>query len=173
MTISDHFSLQTGESLEIRVYTHILPAEAQKIRQTVFVTEQGFQEEFDQTDRISIHLVAFYQTTAVATARIFPSPSSVQDDSSFSKPQSEQEHKWHIGRVAVLKEWRRKGVGRIIMLAAEREIILQGGTTAVLSAQKRALDFYQALGYQTTGDFYSDESYPHIQMTKPLKCDRL
>lgn len=59
MTISDHFSLQTGESLEIRVYTHILPAEAQKIRQAVFVTEQGFQEEFDQTDRISIHLVAF------------------------------------------------------------------------------------------------------------------
>lgn len=172
MTISDHFFLQTGESLEIRVYKHTLPAEAQKIRQTVFVTEQGFQEEFDQTDRISLHLVAFYQTTAIATARIFPaSPlSPIQDDSSFRKPPSDE---WHVGRVAVLKEWRRKGVGRIIMLAAEREIILQGGTVAVLSAQKRALDFYQALGYQTTGDFYSDEGYPHIQMTKPLQSNRL
>ena len=45
---------------EIKTY-HTLPVEAKAIREEVFVKEQGFVHEFDDTDQIATHLVLFYQ----------------------------------------------------------------------------------------------------------------
>ena len=59
------------------------------IRETVFVLEQGFSEEFDEIDKKSIHLLVKVNNKRAATARIFKSDNS--------------NAKWTIGRFAVLK----------------------------------------------------------------------
>ena len=122
-----------------------------RLRTVVFVQEQGFKEEFDQTDKRAVHLVLYDGTKAVATCRYF------KDGPNY-----------HIGRVAVLKEYRGKNLGRKIMQLAEAEIKKDGGTCIELSAQIRVKDFYQKLGYKTSGDIYLDQHCPHINMGKQL-----
>lgn len=68
-----------------------LPEEAKMIRTKVFMKEQGFENEFDENDRISIHIVLFDLLNPVATCRIY---------------YSEERQCYVIGRIAVLKEYR-------------------------------------------------------------------
>ena len=48
-----------------------LPPEAIKIRETVFVKEQGFQNEIDKVDDIAKHIVLFDNEMPIATCRFF------------------------------------------------------------------------------------------------------
>ena len=86
---------------EIKIYEH-LPEEAKHIRKTVFMDEQGFKDEFDETDKKSLHAVLFIDGNAAATARMFTENGGKS---------------YHIGRVAVLKEFRKSGLGSRIMTA--------------------------------------------------------
>lgn len=71
-----------------------LPEEAHYIRQTVFVEEQGFREEFDTIDNTAVHAVGFIDGSPVATGRIFP---------------AEENGTYYLGRLAVLKDFRKGG----------------------------------------------------------------
>lgn len=124
------------------------------IRETVFVIEQGFTEEFDEIDKKSIHLLIKVNDKRAATARIFKSDNSSK--------------KWTVGRFAVLKEYRGKGLGSFLMKKVEEKIKEQGGNVAELSAQKQAEKFYLFLGYISIGDIYYDQHAPHIHMEKEL-----
>ena len=124
------------------------------IRETVFVIEQGFSEEFDEIDKKSIHLLLKVNDKIAATARIFKS------DTGSSK--------WTVGRFAVLKEYRGIGLGSFLMKKVEEKIKEQGGHVAELSAQKQAEKFYLSLGYTPMGDTYYDQHAPHIHMEKEL-----
>ena len=44
--------------MDIKVY-HTLHKDAVKIRKEVFMEEQGFHDEFDETDETAIHLVLY------------------------------------------------------------------------------------------------------------------
>lgn len=127
------------------------PLEAEGIRIEVFMKEQGFAMEFDNLDEISTHLVLFEGNTPCGTVRFY-----------------EEEGRYHIGRLAVAKPYRKKGYGKALMKEAERLILASGGKRIILSAQKQAIPFYEALGYRKQGEFYLDEGCPHIQMTKVL-----
>ena len=76
---------------------------------------------------------------------------------------------YHIGRIAVMKPYRGKGLGREIVSLLESKISELGGGTAVLSAQTRVKGFYEAMGYTAYGDEYFDEYCPHISMKKIIK----
>lgn len=52
----------------IKIY-NCLCAEARKIREQVFVEEQGFENEFDELDAQVPHAVLFMDGQAVATGR--------------------------------------------------------------------------------------------------------
>lgn len=78
------------------------------IRETVFVLEQGFSEEFDEIDKKSIHLLVKVNNKRAATARIFKSDNS--------------NAKWTIGRFAVLKEYRGIGLGSFLLKKVEEKI---------------------------------------------------
>lgn len=69
--------------------------EAKAIREEVFMKEQGFQVEFDDTDREAWHLVLWQDGKALATARLY----------------SQGEGVYAIGRVAVRKEGRASSWG--------------------------------------------------------------
>ena len=124
---------------------------AKKIRQEVFVSEQGFVNEFDNIDSEAYHIVAFVDGEQAAAARLF-----------------EEDRGWHIGRVAVLKKFRGTGLGAQIMKKAEEFARENKISKISLSAQKRVQGFYEKLGYKAQGDIYYDEFCPHIMMTKEL-----
>ncbi len=138
--------------MEIKAY-ECLCDDALKIRITVFVDEQGFRDEFDDIDARALHLVMYEDNMPIATCRCF------YEDSIEC---------WHIGRVAVLKEYRGKGLGKEIMQEAERLIGLKGGKVCELSSQCRARGFYESCGYEAEGEIYLDEGCPHIKMTKHI-----
>ena len=49
-----------------------IPKQAMEIRKTVFVDEQGFQNEFDDIDFIAVHFVLFDDLDMpIATCRVF------------------------------------------------------------------------------------------------------
>lgn len=121
------------------------------IRTAVFMQEQGFQNEFDQTDNTCTHLVLYDGTKPIATCRYFVDGNT-----------------YHVGRVAVLKEYRGKNLGAKMMQLAEDEIKKDGGKLIELSAQIRVKDFYQKLGYSSSGNMYLDEYCEHITMKKEL-----
>lgn len=122
-----------------------------KIRTAVFVEEQGFQQEFDETDKTCTHIVLYADKLPVAVCRYF-----------------KEGDNYHIGRVAILREYRGKHLGRKIMQIAADEIKNEGGHSIEVSAQVRVSDFYKKLGYNESGDIYLDEYCPHIRMVKEL-----
>src|SRR5688572_13957565 len=124
---------------------------ASPIRFTVFVEEQRVpvEIEWDDQDEKSIHALAYDGSdSAVATGRLLPDG--------------------HIGRMAVLKEWRGKGVGGAILqrlLAAARE---RGDPEIELFAQTHAIEFYRRYGFVERGEIFEEAGIPHQAMRKRL-----
>lgn len=132
-----------------------LPPAARALRQQVFMEEQGFSYEFDETDNTALHLVLYDEDEAIACCRLFPDGPDA----------------WHIGRVAVKKDRRGQHLGEAIMEEAEAAVSLRGAKKLVLSAQVQAAGFYQKLGYVQVGGEYLDEHCPHVNMEKQLTKD--
>ncbi|MGN1304866.1 MAG: GNAT family N-acetyltransferase [Oscillospiraceae bacterium] len=139
--------------MKIKAYNK-LPEEARFIRQTVFVEEQGFREEFDTTDNTAIHAVGFIDGAAAATGRIFP---------------SEESGAYCLGRLAVLKDFRKNGTGSAVLGFLENEALKRGASKIILHAQIQAQPFYEKNGYTVEGEPFLEESAPHITMVKMLK----
>ncbi len=137
---------------EIKTY-HTLPQQAKEIRKEVFVTEQGFTKEFDETDSTATHLVLFYQGEPAGTCRFFP---------------TEQPGIWDFGRLAVKQSFRDKHLGSLLVQEAEEQIRRLGGTKLALMAQIRVQKFYEKNGYTPVGEPCDDEGCPHIWMVKEL-----
>ncbi len=129
--------------MKFRIYTAGLPEEAKKIRLEVFVKEQGFEEEFDSVDDTAAHIVLFDGKTPVGVCRVFKDSGS---------------GKTVIGRVAVKKELRGKGLGTRIIEAAEKYAAGTGISAIRIHSQERAAGFYRALGYRDTGESDLDEA---------------
>jgi predicted GNAT family N-acyltransferase len=120
------------------------------IRRRVFIEEQQVPEEleWDGRDEDAIHLLAWVDGTAVATARMLADG--------------------HIGRMSVLKGYRGRGIGRQL-LTEMLHIAKQLGLEEVqLEAQTRALGFYERLGFVAEGETFMDAGIPHRHMRKSL-----
>ena len=122
-----------------------------KIRTSVFIDEQGFKDEFDETDKTCTHIMLYDEEKPIATCRYF-----------------KEGENYHIGRVAIIKDYRGQGLGNRIMQIAENEIKNGGGRIIEVSAQVRVSEFYKKLGYSAVGDIYFDEYCEHIRMVKEL-----
>ncbi len=117
------------------------------VRRAVFIVEQGVPEalEWDEHDATATHwLATLADGTPIGCARLLPDG--------------------HIGRMAVLPAWRRQGIGRALLDAALMRAQARGDTTAYLSAQIHALDFYRRAGFATRGAPYDEAGIPHIAM---------
>ena len=122
------------------------------VRRCVFIDEQRVPEalEWDEDDGICTHVLAWdAKRDAVGTARLHPSG--------------------RVGRVAVLREHRGAGVGRLLMttmiLVARRE----GIERLVLHSQVQALGFYRQLTFTPFGNEFMDAGIAHIEMQLTLK----
>jgi predicted GNAT family N-acyltransferase len=125
-------------------------AHAAPIRFSVFVAEQGVPPdiELDDMDERSLHAVAFIDLTAVATGRLLPDG--------------------HIGRMAVLKAWRGRGIGGQILARLMERAAARGDREVVLSAQVHATPFYRAHGFVEEGAEYLEAGIAHRTMRRRL-----
>lgn len=126
-------------------------AELSRIRHQVFVVEQGVpvELEVDGLDPQSTHVRACSAANEViGTARLLPDG--------------------HIGRVAVLKNWRGRGIGQRMMEALIDQARSNDCAKVIVNAQMSALSFYERLGFRLAGDEFMDAGLPHRCMTLDL-----
>lgn len=131
-----------------------IPEEAKFIRTIVFVDEQHFVDEFEINENKAIHIVMYDESKAIGTARII-----YQD----------KHHCYVIGRFAIIKEYRSKGLGKELMKYTEQVVINRFGHIQIgVSSQAQAQGFYEKCGYIATTEKYLDQHCPHIWMVKSL-----
>jgi len=121
--------------------------EACRIRFAVFVAEQQVppEIELDEWDADSDHALAtdeFGRT--IATGRLLLDG--------------------HIGRMAVLREWRGQGAGAAILMALLSRATERGMERVVLNAQTHACGFYARFGFTQFGDEFMEAGIPHVEM---------
>lgn len=130
-------------------------SDALAIRKQVFIEEQQVppEREIDVYEHQTTHFVLYNdQNEPVATVRLLSS-----DHNSIK-----------VQRMAVIKQARKKGYGKMIMKEAESYAKECGYHEITLGAQITARNFYHDLGYQEEGDFFLDAGIQHITMTKKI-----
>ncbi|MDA8107519.1 MAG: GNAT family N-acetyltransferase [Betaproteobacteria bacterium] len=129
--------------------------EAAAIREQVFVSEQGVPRELelDDMDARCVHALARLEDgRTIGTGRLLPDG--------------------HIGRMAVLAEWRGRGVGGALLERLVEEARARGMREVALSAQTHALGFYARHGFTAEGEVYLEAGIPHRAMRRKLGTGR-
>jgi predicted GNAT family N-acyltransferase len=122
------------------------------IRREVFVIEQQVpeSEEWDDRDAESEHVIALSAGgITIGTGRLLPDG--------------------HIGRMAVLKPWRGRGVGSALLTELIAMARSRGHAETRLHAQTHALAFYRKHGYTPLGEEFMEAGIPHYEMRLALK----
>ena len=152
---ASHNSRKTMNSFDF----HVEPADyhadfddLRAVREQVFITEQRIPKaiELDRIDPDCIHLIArdnLHQ--AIGTARLSP------------------DHKF--GRMAVLKAWRNKGVGKALLLAMIDKARKLGWVEVTLNAQIDSIRFYEKFGFANVGDVFIEANIAHQAMQLALE----
>lgn len=68
--------------------------------------------------------------------------------------------------MAVDDSWQGKGVGRMLVRAAEEWAWQQGFSKIILHSRKVATGFYKSMGYTLYGDEFTEVGIPHYMMEK-------
>jgi len=121
------------------------------VRRTVFVFEQNVPEEleWDQEDERAYHVLATAEDgTPIGTGRLIL--------------------QCQIGRMAVLKKWRRRGVGSAILKALLALAEKEGCAVVHLHAQTHAIPFYEVHGFTPCGEEFQEAGIPHRKMELSL-----
>jgi predicted GNAT family N-acyltransferase len=130
-----------------QVQWQAMAGELAALRHAVFVVEQGVpvELEVDELDPLSVHALARSQAgEVVGTARLTPDG--------------------RIGRMAVAKAWRRRGVGRALLEHLVDLGRARGLGQLNLHAQTHAVDFYARAGFVRQGAVFMDAGIPHVTM---------
>ena len=124
------------------------------LRTQIFVVEQQcIYQDIDNKDQKAIHVLGKIDGQLVAYVRIF-SPGDYFEKAS-------------MGRVAVHGEFRSLGLGKKIVLRAQKAVEEYYNTSSIeLSAQTYLKGFYEDLGYEAIGEEYLEDGIPHIKMIK-------
>lgn len=124
------------------------------IRRQVFVEEQQVPVhiERDDEDGGALHFLAFWNGEPAGAGRLVISGSEGR-----------------VGRISVLPQFRKRGVGRALMMAVEEAAQRRGLVRLCLHSQDHAERFYSKLGYQLTGGKFVEAGIVHVPMEKPLK----
>ena len=120
------------------------------IRKSVFIEEQHVPKEleWDGLDPGCTHVLATIGATPVATARLTP--------------------QGQIGRMAVLREFRGRGIGSQLLAAVVEQARRAGHTEVFLHAQVSVIEFYERHGFVAEGENFMDAGIEHRTMRLSL-----
>ena len=139
-----------GVRVELMPWEQAEPVAA-PLRFAIFVGEQNVPAgiELDDMDQQSLHAIAYDEAgKAIGTGRLLP--------------------QGKIGRMAVVKEWRRRGVGAELLEALVGEARRRGFSEVSLSAQLQAAEFYRSHGFVAEGKVYEEAGILHQMMKRSL-----
>jgi len=122
---------------------------ARQVRETVFVDEQKVPRdmEWDEHDAVSRHVIARDgDGGAIGTGRLLADG--------------------QLGRMAVLADWRGKGVGRALVERLLEEATRLGPEHLALHAQTQASGFYRRFGFVEEGPEFMEAGIPHRIMVR-------
>ena len=125
--------------------------DAYRVRHEVFVVEQHvpIEEEMDDRDAVCVHAIAYGPDgSPVGTGRLLPDG--------------------HIGRMAVCKPLRGKGLGALLLCCLVDEARRRGHLQVALAAQVHAQNFYAAQGFVAEGPVFLDAGIDHVHMRRVL-----
>ena len=129
------------------------------LRIEVFVKEQNvpMELEIDEKDNSenTVHIGYFNGDKLIGVARLVDMDKDVI----------------HIGRVAIDREYRGRGIGHELIIGCENiaQQILKRKIIIELSAQIQAENFYKSLGYNRVNDtIYLDAGIEHVDMMKEI-----
>ncbi len=122
----------------------------QSLREEVFIREQSVpaEMEWDESDAQSRHVVASVDGLPIGTARLLPDG--------------------HIGRMAVLREWRGRGAGSALLTGLMQIAGALGMQRVLLNAQVQAVPFYLRHGFQAEGEEFLEAGILHRRMWRDL-----
>jgi predicted GNAT family N-acyltransferase len=120
------------------------------IREQVFIKEQSVPAELehDGLDANAWHVIALAQSVPVGTGRLLADG--------------------HIGRMAVLRDWRGIGAGAAMLATLMRIARSLGMKRVVLNAQLHALPFYLHQGFHQVGEDFMEAGIAHRRMERDL-----
>ena len=124
-------------------------AHAFAIRMRVFVSEQRVPRdiELDDDDQHAIHFLATSSGRAVGTARLVM-----------------RGKKAKVGRMAVLKKYRREGIGAALLKRVIAAAKRRGARIIFLHAQMTVIEFYEKMGFRCVGPVFDEAGIAHRTM---------
>jgi predicted GNAT family N-acyltransferase len=125
------------------------------LRYEVFCREQGVppSEELDGLDDLALHLVAL----AGEDARVIGTLRLLLDGGTAK-----------VGRVAVARDWRRRGIAARMLAAAIAVARERGCAHARLAAQTDAIALYEQAGFAVCSPPFHEAGIEHVWMQRPL-----
>ena len=125
------------------------------VRERVFVAEQGVpvEEELDGRDDDALHLIALDPDggRVVGTLRLLFDGDTVK-----------------VGRVAVDRDWRRRGIAARMLEAALQEAGRRGARRARLASQLEVVALYERAGFAVESGVFEEAGIPHVWMVRKL-----
>jgi predicted GNAT family N-acyltransferase len=124
-----------------------LHAHARFIRRSVFVEEQGVDEELEyEMDEEAIHYILFLEDVPVATARRRDAGKGIK-----------------LERFAMLSQHRNKGLGSVLLKFVLDD--LRGNSGPVyLHSQLKAVSYYRRAGFVEEGPHFDEADIEHVKM---------
>ncbi len=146
-----------NESSHVKVIAIESPADMQRawaIRRRVFIEEQNVPEEIemDADGAHAFHALALLDGAAIGCGRTLDHGAS----------------EIKIGRMAVLPEFRKAGVGALILRFLIDRARTRGVCKAVLHAQLSAEGFYLKEGFSPVGGVFDEAGIAHRKMERAL-----
>ena len=123
-----------------------------RVREPVYVIEQNvpIELEWDALDPLCHHVIARdADNRPIGTGRLTP--------------------EGKIGRMAVLREWRGRGVGEALLQSLIDRARSLGWTEVQLNAQVGAIDFYTRYGFTAFDDEFEEAGIAHQAMWRALE----
>ena len=129
-----------------------------RIREEVFVHEQGFFQETDRDvrddDPSSLHVLGLWGPVAGGTVRLYP---------------LEEQVVWKGDRLAVLPAFRKHGLGAPLVRFAVREAAQRGGILMIAYIQPSNVAFFEHLDWYRVGAPVDYVGRPHQRMAIDLR----
>ena len=126
-------------------------AALRSVRHDVFIVEQNVPAnlEWDAIDAQCVHALAIDDDgQAIGCGRLLPDG--------------------YVGRMAVRRRWRGRGVGAALLAALIDAAKSRGDARVVLNAQVQAMPFYERFGFLPVGPRFDEAGIPHQAMARPL-----
>ena len=125
-----------------------------EVRREVFAGEQRISEDlvFDKHDRKALHMVVKDGEKVIGSARV----------------QFLTDNQAKLERMAILKRYRRRGIGREMLLFLDAVWKDKQVQQVIINAEFEVVPFYKLCGFDEFGSPFRETGVKHIKMCKRL-----